>query len=78
MNKDELITKQQLEIEKLEEANRAYEDALHNIHLMLISIGGPLNDNYHQYSTNQLVIFRAIEKETYVTDQFDENEDNFY
>lgn len=76
MDKNELIANQQLELQTLKEENRAYRDALHNIKLMLISIGGPLNDNYHQYNDKQLKIFREIEKETNVTDEF-ENEDYF-
>ena len=29
---------------------------------MLVSIGGPLNDNYHQYNKDQLKIFWTIDR----------------
>jgi len=61
MTKEELITKQALEIEELKSKIASYENSVAEIKLMLICIGGPLNDNKHHYSNDQLKIFFRIQ-----------------
>lgn len=53
MDRDQLIAKQQLEIENLK--GRVYEmnNVLRDIKLTLVCIGGPLNDNKLMYSKEQ-------------------------
>lgn len=64
MTKDQLITKQQIEIEFWREAVQERNIALLTIHKRLICIGGPLNDNFHQYSAEQRKIFHLIHNDT--------------
>lgn len=59
-----LIGKQQLRIENLEAKNQALYERLVTIQKMLICIGGPLNDNKHKYSKEQMQIFFEIQKLT--------------
>lgn len=61
MTKDELIGKQQLEIEELKEKLSHAKENLRNIRRILICVGGPLNDNFHQYTKKQLKPFFDIE-----------------
>lgn len=56
-----LTAKQALEIDKLRAELGEAEEKLKKIHLNLICIGGPLNDNYHRYSPAQLKVFFSIE-----------------
>ncbi len=63
MTKDELITKQQLEIEELKIRVEDYQDMSNSIHNLIYCIGGPLNDNKLQYSKKQLSTFLAIARE---------------
>lgn len=60
MTKDELIAKQQLEIEELKEILIETEEGLDNIHLLCVSIGGPLNDNCKRYTRRQMEDFFQI------------------
>lgn len=60
MTKDELIAKQQLELEELKEQVKNKNAGLRDIHLQLISIGGPLNDNMDRYTPKQLLRFQRI------------------
>ena len=52
-----LVADQALELAKLKLNNLELKDALKYIEASMVSIGGPLNDNVHQYSTDQLKIF---------------------
>lgn len=60
MTKDELISKQQLEIEYLKECLHNYRQSLENIRGLIVCIGGPLNDNFYKYTKDQLFLFRKI------------------
>ena len=62
MNIQELVAKQQLEIENLKEKlQRALEDK-ESIVMELVCIGGPLNDNKLKYTQEQLkILFRIHE-----------------
>jgi hypothetical protein len=61
---DALIAQQAREIAELKEQVTAYKDAADRIHLMLICIGGPLNDNKLGYTREQLKLFYDIERLT--------------
>ena len=70
MTKDEKLTRlrritsdQTIALADLINENKNYKDALANIQSILFSIGGPLNDNVHQYSKKQLVTFINIKNE---------------
>jgi hypothetical protein len=54
MNKDELITKQQLEIENFKEREKTNAEILRKINYRFIGIGQPLNDNCLKFNQNQL------------------------
>ena len=60
MNKDKLISQQALEIAVLKEKLKQYADAAQDIRNEIFCIGGPLNDNVHQYTHKQLWIFSKI------------------
>jgi phosphopantetheine adenylyltransferase len=60
MEKDELIAKQQLEIENLKQRVSELDEALRNIHSSIVCIGGPLNDNQKGYTHSQLSDFGYI------------------
>ena len=60
MTHEELIAKQQLEIENLKQEKQAWIDAETEIYGILFSIGGPLNDNRLGYIKEQLAPFRRI------------------
>ena len=60
MTKDELIAKQQLEIEELNIICTAQKRALEQINNNLICIGGPLNDNVDLYTPQQKKRFFRI------------------
>lgn len=59
-SKLEVIGKQAIEIRELKEQVSDLENALEDIKSTIVCIGGPLNDNYYQYSPNQLKIFHRI------------------
>ena len=56
-----LVVEQILEIRKLNKENEDYERRIKKAVQRLYSCGGPLNDNYHKYSKEQLKIFFDIE-----------------
>ena len=41
---------------------KEYKDNAKRVRNMLVCIGGPLNDNYHQYNKDQLKIFWTIDR----------------
>lgn len=53
MTKDELIAKQQLELEDYKSTLEANKGILKNIHGMFYSIGAPLNDNKLEFNKAQ-------------------------
>lgn len=57
---DELIASQAKKIFELEAECLAMRKALDRIHLLCVCIGGPLNDNRHGYTKEQLGIFFEI------------------
>lgn len=61
MTDDELIAMQAKEMMELEAANLQMLTALSNVRRQLISIGAPLNDNFLQYSKEQLKPFLKIQ-----------------
>lgn len=63
MTQEQLIAKQALQIEDLKERLAVLKTASKNVLMMLHCIGGPLNDNKHGYTKEQLKIFFNIEKE---------------
>lgn len=54
MNKDVLISKQQLELEIQKEINRENEKIISEIILKFVAIGQPLNDNVLNMNQKQL------------------------
>lgn len=54
MAKEELITKQQLEIEEYEKQIEENKKLLKKIRLQFIAIGAPLNDNSLQFNNKQI------------------------
>ena len=58
--KNDLIADQQLEIQELQRKKLAAVNALDNIYLLIVCVGGPLNDNKLEYTEEQLVIFNTI------------------
>lgn len=63
MSKEELITKQQIRIEELEEENQNFRKARGMALGHIYCIGGPLNDNKLGYSKPQMVTFALIARE---------------
>jgi len=61
MDMHELVAKQQLEIENQKQRILALEGSLSMIHILMICVGGPLNDNFLKYSKEQSVIFHRME-----------------
>jgi len=60
MNENELITKQQLEIEDLKEQIKLYAKGHDDVYNILYSIGAPLNDNKLHYTKAQMLDFIKI------------------
>lgn len=60
--KDDLIVKQALDLDKTRTRVEEYEEVLEKILLKLVCIGGPLNDNKLRYSKEQRKIFHDIEE----------------
>jgi len=54
MSKDELISKQQLELEDLKEQLRENKETLEELHGKFYNIGAPLNDNILKFNDKQL------------------------
>lgn len=63
MSKDELITKQQLQIEEMKQKIKDMEGAKRIALSHIYCIGGPLNDNRLGYSKPQMVTFARIAEE---------------
>jgi hypothetical protein len=62
MTKDQLIAKQQLEIEMLKEESKRHAEACDEVHRIIYCIGGPLNDNKLGYTREQMRDFWAIKE----------------
>ena len=60
MTKDELIAKQQIEIEELKQQSKERKSALKDIVSQCVCIGGPLNDNICGYTPRQIGDFHQI------------------
>ena len=60
-----MITKESLALKvlEMEEVIKMHEESYKNIHGILYSIGGPLNDNVLQYTNKQLKTFFRISEE---------------
>jgi len=52
--KNDLIAKQQLEIESLKQQVLCHAESLSEVHTILYNMSGPLNCNAQEYTTNQL------------------------
>jgi len=65
MTKNELITKQQLEIESLKSENEFLRKSHDNIFNIIYCIGGPLNDNKLGYTKEQMMDFVKIKNELF-------------
>lgn len=63
MTKDELITKQQLQIEFLKQREIEFTKSANDITMSIVCIGAPLNDNILGYTHKQLKIFFDIKNE---------------
>lgn len=70
MTLEQLVAKQQLEIEKLKSVLEMYEKDREYIRCVLVGIGGPLNDNKLGYTSEQRAELRNI----YSLVEFDERE----
>ena len=64
MDTDKLIAQQALKIAELEEYMKHYENMTAEIHSIIFSCGGPLNDNKLGYTPSQMVPFDQIAKLT--------------
>jgi len=62
MTDSEIIAKLTREIEELKQENKMYKEMEDSIYNMIYGIGGPLNDNYYQFTNKQLKPFRKITK----------------
>jgi len=60
MTKDELISKQQIEIEELKQEAKYKKQSFENIYNILYSVGAPLNDNILGFKKEQLTPFFRI------------------
>lgn len=60
MNKNDLIIKQQIEIEELKSSLQEYEDVLKGVSGMLFSVGAPLNDNILNFNKEQRAFLHRI------------------
>lgn len=63
MTKDELIVKQQLELEELRAELAELKSSIQRANLIMICIGGPLNDNSLKYTKEQMADFFRIQRE---------------
>lgn len=55
MTKDELIAKQQLEIEEMKSVFEANKQVISDLHFKIHGIGQPLNDNCLKFNKEQLL-----------------------
>ena len=62
MTKDQLIAKQQIDIEILNEENKRLIDGIDEVRGILFCIGGPLNDNKLHYTKEQMHDFWKIKE----------------
>ena len=62
MTKDELIVKQQIEIEDLKEEISVLDDQRHEICIILFGADGPLKSNKLHYTEPHLKLFDKIAK----------------
>ncbi len=60
MNKDELIVMQQLKIEELLKNEELYKSSIYNSIMLMVGIGGPLNDNILGFTRKQRAVFHKI------------------
>lgn len=63
MTDDEVIANQAREIQELKVQIEQATEIKHSIMMMLVGIGGPLNDNKLGFTTAQFPLFHAIEQE---------------
>ena len=54
MTKDELISKQQLEIEEFKEREKYNKEIVSSLNARFTNIGAPLNDNVLQFNNDQI------------------------
>lgn len=71
---DELIADQAKQIHILQRICKKYLQNVSTVKKMLYCIGGPLNDNKHQYNGAQLQIFFRILEELEMTEAFEDEE----
>lgn len=62
MTKDQLIAKQQIEIEELKELIKRHKASVKKVYGLIYAIGAPLNDNVLQFNEKQMVVFHRIAK----------------
>ena len=55
-----LVAKQQMRIGFLEDEIASYKKSMKEIFTLLYGVGGPLNDNPHQLSTEQVTLMHQI------------------
>ena len=63
MTKEQLIVKQQLEIEELRERVKQAEEVKHKVHMLCYGIGAPLNDNKLNFNSKQMGLIWDIHEE---------------
>jgi len=62
-DKDKLIVKQQLQIEKLKRQKKEWKAAKKQVHFLIYGIGAPLNGNKRGYTRKQMEPFFQISEE---------------
>lgn len=68
MTKDELIVKQQLEIEGLKDQIKEYDTSMNYIHGELYNVGAPLNDNCDGFNFQQRKVMHRIGQQLILSD----------
>jgi|GEM_PF-1720501 len=63
MTKDELIAKQQLEIEELKVKVSRQQEAIKKVHSRFTCIGGPLNDNFLEFDKRQMTLIYEADQD---------------
>lgn len=72
MTRNDLITKQQLEIETLKRQVKEYKENCGTIQDIIYCIGGPLNDNKLGFShKQQMTFFQIMEHVNIPTEDFE-------
>lgn len=64
MTKDELIVEQALRIARYEKSLNDYQERMHNIHMRLVCVGGPLNDNKLGFTKEQQTLLYYINEQS--------------